>query len=211
MNSPGVSNAPVSSAPPGAAARVGRPPVTTREEIERVAMRLFTTVGFDATTVDDIATAAGIGRRTFFRYFASKNHVVWGRFDDGLETLRQRLAQAPPDQPPGAALREAVVAFNELPAEQVPVHRQRMTLILTVDGLQAHSTLMYARWRGVVAEFVAGRTGEPVDALLPRLVGHVMLGAAVAAYEQWLADPEAELTALLDGAVARAAEAFTDL
>jgi TetR/AcrR family transcriptional regulator, regulator of mycofactocin system len=186
------------------AVRLGRPPVTTRDDIERVAMELFTAYGFDATTVDDIATAAGIGRRTFFRYFASKNHVVWGRFDDGLVQLRHRLAGVPADVPLADALRDAIVAFNALPPDQFAVHRQRMSLILNVDSLQAHSTLMYAEWRRVIAGFVAARTGEDVDDLRPQLAGHVLLGAAVAAYEQWLASPEKELSSLLEQSISRA-------
>src|SRR3954451_1450954 len=161
--------------------RVGRPPATTREEIEREAMRLFTTRGFDPTTVDEIAAAAGIGRRTFFRYFGSKNDVVWGRFDEGLAQLRATLDAAPADRPIVDVRREAIVAFNALPPAQVPVHRQRMALILGVDSLQAHSTLMYAEWRHVIAEYVSSRTGDRPDDLLPRLAGHVLLGAAVTA------------------------------
>jgi mycofactocin system transcriptional regulator len=171
-------------------------------------MRLFSERGFDATTVDDIATAAGIGRRTFFRYFASKNDVVWGRFAEGLVEFRATLEATTPDESLGDALRRAIVAFNALPPEQVPVHRQRMTLILTVSSLQAHSTLMYATWRAVVAEFVAARTGEAADALLPRLAGQLMLGAAVSAYEQWLSDDDADLAMQLDTAVARAVRAL---
>lgn len=169
-------------------------------------MALFTTRGFDATTVDDIAAAAGIGRRTFFRYFASKNDVVWGRFAEGLDRLRADLAATPPDQPLPDVLRTAIVAFNALPPDQVAVHRQRMTLILTVDSLQAHSTLMYAQWRAVVADYAARRLRLSAGDLLPRLVGHVLLGAAVAAYEQWLADSASELSQLLDAAVGRAAQ-----
>ena len=171
-------------------------------------MRLFSEHGFDATTVDDIAVAAGIGRRTFFRYFGSKNDVVWGRFAEGLADFRAALEATPTDVPLGDALRRAIVAFNVLPPEQVPVHRQRMTLILTVSSLQAHSTLMYAEWRQVVADFVAGRTGERSTALLPRLAGHLMLGAAVAAYERWLANADADLAQLLDTTAARAAQAL---
>lgn len=184
----------------------GRPPVTTREELERVAMRLFSEQGFDATTVEDIAAAAAIGRRTFFRYFASKNDVVWGHFSEGLLEFRATLAATPADVDLSAALRRAIVAFNALSPEQVPVHRQRMTLILTVSSLQAHSTLMYAEWRAAVEDFVASRTGDPT---LPRLAGHLMLGAAVTAYEQWLADG-GDLAELLDVAVARAARALAD-
>jgi mycofactocin system transcriptional regulator len=190
--------------------RTGRPPATSREELERVAMRLFSEHGFDATTVDDIAVAAGIGRRTFFRYFGSKNDVVWGRFAEGLVDFRATLEATPADVPLDDALRRAIVAFNALPAEQVPVHRQRMTLILTVSSLQAHSTLMYAEWRQVVADFVAGRLGLSTDDLLPRFAGHAMLGAAVAAYEQWLANGEADLPALLNATVARASIGLVD-
>ena len=169
-----------------------------------MAMLLFSERGFDATTVDDIAAAAGIGRRTFFRYFGSKNDVVWGRFAEGLGDFRATLAATPHDVPIGEALRHAIVAFNALAPAQVPVHRQRMSLILTVSSLQAHSTLMYAEWRAVVAEFVAARTGAAPDDLLPRLAGHVMLGAAVSAYEHWLADGQSELSELLDATVGRA-------
>jgi DNA-binding transcriptional MocR family regulator len=87
-----------------------RPPATSREELERVAMLLFSEHGFDATTVDDIAAAAGIGRRTFFRYFGSKNDVVWGRFAEGLADLRASLAAAPDDVALDEALRQAIVA-----------------------------------------------------------------------------------------------------
>jgi mycofactocin system transcriptional regulator len=186
-------------------ARVGRPRATSREEIERVALQLFSTRGFDATTVDDIAAAAGIGRRTFFRYFAAKNDVVWGRFAEGLADLRTALARAPENRQMVESLREAIVAFNALAPDEVPVHRQRMSLIFSAPSLQAHSTLMYASWRAVVADFVADRAGVPVEDLLPQLVAHLTLAAAVAAYEQWLADPDADLAQLLDRSVGMAA------
>jgi mycofactocin system transcriptional regulator len=187
------------------ATRIGRPRVTSRRDVERVAIRLFTARGYDATTVDDIAAAAGISRRTFFRYFASKNDVVWGDFHAGLAGLRARLDATPASTPTAEALRHAIVAFNALPAEQVALHRERMRLIFTVSSLQAHSTLMYAEWRTVIATFVAGRTGDAPTDLAPRLAGHVLLAAAVAAYEQWLEEPDAELTVLLDASVGRAA------
>src|SRR5947209_19100920 len=97
--------------------RPGRPGATTRTELELVARQLFADRGFDATTVDDIAAAAGIGRRTFFRYFASKNDVVWGDFDRGLADLRARLQTSDPEQPLREALHEAVLAFNALEPE----------------------------------------------------------------------------------------------
>jgi mycofactocin system transcriptional regulator len=180
--------------------RLGRPPVTSREELERVALDLFIRRGFTETTLDDIAAAAGIARRTFFGYFSSKNDVVWGDFDALLRGMEEWLARSDNGRPLLETLTEAVVRFNDLPPEAIRAHRQRMSLILHVPALQAHSTLRYADWRGVVARYAARRLRKPVDALLPQLVGHLALGAAVTAYEQWLADESADLPRLLTAA-----------
>ncbi|HKY75305.1 MAG TPA: mycofactocin system transcriptional regulator, partial [Acidimicrobiia bacterium] len=171
-----------------------------RTELERTALDLFIRHGFTETTLDDIAAAAGIARRTFFGYFSSKNDVVWGDFDALLRGMEEWLAENSDDRPLMDTLTEAVVRFNDLPAEAVPAHRQRMSLILHVPALQAHSTLRYADWRGVVARFAARRLRMPVDDLLPQLIGHLALGAAVTAYEQWLADESADLPRLLSTA-----------
>jgi mycofactocin system transcriptional regulator len=181
--------------------RAGRPSATSRAELEQIALDLFAAKGFDETTVEDIATAAGIGRRTLFRYFASKNDLVWGDFDAGLAQLRSHLAAAPAEQPLLTGLREAVLAFNVFPGEQEQAHRERMALILTVPTLQAHSTLRYAAWRAVIAEHAARRLRQDPAALLPQLVAHTCLGAALTAYEQWLRDPGSNLTALLEQAM----------
>jgi len=180
--------------------RPGRPRRTTRGDIERLALDLFAARGFEETTVDEIAVAAGIARRTFFRYFPSKNDVVWGDFDALLVDLERRLDDAPSHRPVWATVRDAVIDFNALPVEAAPAHRQRMSLILYVPALQAHSTLRYANWRAVVERFVAQRLGAPVVGAAPTLVGHVALAAAVSAYEQWLAEPGGDLPALLGDA-----------
>jgi len=168
--------------------------------LERIALNLFIRNGFTETTLDDIAAAAGIARRTFFGYFSSKNDVVWGDFNALLRAMEDWLARNDDRRPLLETLTEAVVRFNDLPAEAVPAHRQRMSLILHVPALQAHSTLRYADWRGVVARYAARRLMQSDDALLPRLIGHLALGAAVTAYEQWLADESADLPALLTAA-----------
>lgn len=177
--------------------RSGRRPVTTRSHLAELALALFVDRGFESTTVDDIAMMAGIGRRTFFRYFASKNDVVWGDFDAGLLALREGLAATPPDVATFDALVAAVLQFNRLDTDTETVHRRRMDLILHVPALQAHSTLRYAAWRAVIAEFVAGRRCEPVTAAVPQLVAHTVLAATVAGYEQWLAIPGSGLSSLL--------------
>jgi TetR/AcrR family transcriptional regulator, regulator of mycofactocin system len=182
--------------------RLGRPLVTSRAELEQIALELFSRHGFTETTLDDIAAAAGIARRTFFGYYSSKNDVVWGDFDGLLRGMDDWLSGDTADRPLLETLTEAGVRFNDLPAQAVPAHRRRMSLILHTPALQAHSTLRYADWRNVVARYAARRLNQPVDALLPQLVGHLALGAALTAYGQWLADESADLPALLLAAFA---------
>jgi TetR/AcrR family transcriptional regulator, regulator of mycofactocin system len=190
--------------------RAGRRRVTSRAELEHVAFELFGRQGFERTTIDDIAAAAGIGRRTFFRYFPSKNDVAWGDFDNELSRMRAQLKSAPRRTPLMDAIRVAIVDFNRIDPDQVPWHRRRMDLILRTPALQAHSTLRYAAWREVIAEFVADRTGQPPDALTPRTIAYAALGVAVAAYEQWLETDDADLGGMLDTAMRELAAAFAD-
>lgn len=180
----------------------GRPVATSHAEIERAAFRLFAERGFDAVTMADIAAEVGVGRRTLFRYFESKNDIPWGQFDRTLDGFRAILAGQPADLPLHEAVHRSVVAFNDFPADAEPSHRARMRLILETPTLQAHSVLRYAEWRTAIAEHVAARLGgDPAD-LLPRTIGSVSLALAISAYEGWLADPDADLAALLDQAMA---------
>jgi mycofactocin system transcriptional regulator len=179
--------------------------------LEKVAFDLFERNGFDATTVDEIARGAGIGRRTFFRYFDSKNDVVWGSFSEQLTRMREQFARCPEDQPLMDAVRVVVVEFNRVDPADVPWHRRRMELILRVPALQAHSTLRYAEWRAAVAEFAAHRLGTTRDALVPQALAYAALGVALAAYEHWLAHPDRALSAVLDSALCDLAAGCADL
>ena len=185
-----------------ASARGGRHPTTTRAHLSHVALKLFIEHGFEETTVDDIAHAAGIGRRTLFRYFPSKNDLPWGDFEVGLEDMRNFLADLPADLPLVDALFAAIVEFNRFPAEEIPYHRKRMELLLNVPALVAHSTLRYAAWREVIADFAAARLGVAADSLEPRSIGWIFLGVSLSAYEQWLQHEDADLIPLIESALA---------
>ncbi|MDY6997793.1 MAG: mycofactocin system transcriptional regulator [Actinomycetota bacterium] len=183
---------------PAAKARVGRRRSTSWEHISDVAIDLFMTEGFDAVSVDDVAAAAGIARRTLFRYYPSKNALPWGDFDAHLEHMRELLAALDPSVPIREALRTALLAFNEF--DDTDRHRERMRLILETEALQAYSMTMYAGWRAVVAAFVAARLGRAAGDLVPQTVAWTMLGVALAAYENWLADESVALAAALGDA-----------
>jgi TetR/AcrR family transcriptional regulator, regulator of mycofactocin system len=161
--------------------------------VTRTALELFAEHGFEETTVDDIADALGVSRRTLFRYFPSKNDMAWGDFDWVLARLRRCLAETGPGEPLHEALGRAVVESNRYEEDQLPELRIRMRLITGVPALQAHSTLRYAEWRAVIAEFVADRLGCRGDDLVPQTVAHAALGTSMAAFLVWVDDPGSDL------------------
>ncbi len=191
--------APVTGAPVAAirSAR-GRPVVTSHGAIEQAAFALFAERGFEGTTLEAIAQAVGVGRRTLFRYYDSKNDIPWGQFDRTLEQFRAIFAEIGDELPVHAAVHAAVVRFNEFDPHAEPSHRERMRLILGTPALRAHSMLRYADWRAVVSQYVARRTGARPDDLLPQVVGQVSLALALSAYHVWLEDPGSSLADLLD-------------
>src|SRR5262245_29751783 len=82
-------------------------------ELERHALRLFAKRGFADVTVDDIASAAHISVRTFYRYFPSKDEVLQVQIEQRSAALRAALATRPPDEPPLQSVRIALAAVLE--------------------------------------------------------------------------------------------------
>jgi TetR/AcrR family transcriptional regulator, regulator of mycofactocin system len=174
----------------------------TAQVIQRAALKLFAKYGFETTTVDDIAAAAGIGRRTFYWYYASKNDIPFADMDPLLHEMDEWLSSAPEDLPLLDAISSALVRFNTVYADGVEAHRQRMMLIRHTPALQAHRALRSALWQEVVARFAAKRLKEPLEALAPQFVGQLAVAATAAAYDVWLIDAHADLAALLRDALA---------
>jgi TetR/AcrR family transcriptional regulator, regulator of mycofactocin system len=189
-------------------ARRGRPPGTSARELELISLRLFTRDGFEDTTVERIAAAAGVSKRTFFRYFDSKADVLWHAFDGEVRSLRAAFAAVPPDLPLLDAIRTAVVGVNRYRAEDVPELRTRMSLITSVPALQASAAQHYDAWERAVSEFAAARLDEPADTLYPLAIGRATLAVCRAAYDRWVDRADADLTVYLDQALRALAAGF---
>ncbi len=174
-------------------APAGAPTEGTRARVERAALDLFTLRGFENVTTDEVADTAGISRRTFFRYFATKADAVWGDFTDHVARLDGLLAATDPAQPVLASVWAAYVEVNDYPEAELPLLRERMQLILTEPALLAHSQLRFAEVDRVVARHVAERTGASPADLVPRLVAATTRAAATTAFEVWLADERSSL------------------
>jgi TetR/AcrR family transcriptional regulator, regulator of mycofactocin system len=190
--------------------RPGRPRTTSRDEVGRIALRLFVERGFEETTLEDVAAAVGVGRRTLFRYYDSKNDIVWGAFSEHLEGLRAMLDAANPAEPMMDVLRRVVVAFNDYGEAELPDLRNRMTLITTVPALQGHSMLRYGDWCAVIADFVAGRLDLQPDDLIPQVIANAALGTSMATYRHWIKNPHVDLLAELDRAYRLLAAGFDE-
>jgi mycofactocin system transcriptional regulator len=190
---------------------VGDVRAETRARIEQAALDLFTEEGFEKVPIDEIAERAGISRRTFFRYFATKADAVWGDFDAHVQRLAALLAGAPPGRPVLASICAAYVEVNDYAAAELPLLRERMALILTEPALLAHSQLRYAAIDDVVARYVADRTGSSALTLVPRLVATGARAAATTAFEIWLADPAGPLGGYLQASFAELTSGFPAL
>jgi TetR/AcrR family transcriptional regulator, regulator of mycofactocin system len=188
--------------------RRGRPPSTSRPELQGIALRLFADHGFENTTIEQIAAEAGVSERTFFRYFTTKASVLWADFDTEVTTIRAALAVVPDDVPMMDAIRGAVVAANHYHAEDVPEMRRRMSLIATEPGLSFGAAEHYADWERAVSEFAARRLGQPAESLYPLAIGRTVLAACRAAYDRWSDRADNDLPAYLDAALTALATGF---
>src|ERR1700733_10610632 len=180
-----------------AVARSGRPPGRSAPED-----------GFEDTTVDRIAAAAGVSKRTFFRYFDSKADVLWHAFDGEVRALQAAFAAVPPHLPLMAAIRQVVVGVNRYRAEDVPELRTRMNLIGSVPALAASAAQHYDAWERAVGQFAASRLGQPAESLYPLAIGRATLAVCRSAYERWAERADADLTVYLDQALRALAAGF---
>jgi mycofactocin system transcriptional regulator len=164
----------------------GRPPAADPRTVEHVALGLFQARGFDEVTVDQVAEAAGISRRTFFRYFGSKADVLFTGFDAEVARLARQLQSEPVGTPVFTAVRRAVLSTNTFAVEDVAELRIRIELLAEVPLLRAQAGLHYEAWQQAVARGVADRTGAAPGDLLPQVVARAAFGAANAGFQSWL-------------------------
>ena len=157
----------------------------TRRGLTRAAQRLFAARGFDGTTVEEIAAAAGVSRRTFFHYFASKEDVVLSRHDDFERVLLDAIRAAPPAAPLLAVAEHAVVAaLGQFDAEEARVIEQ---LKRDTPALRARDQGKYERLEGAIAGALAERSGGSGDDLRVRLDAMVITGMLRVGSGGWLA------------------------
>lgn len=159
----------------------------TAAELEAAAYRLFGERGFDNVTVDDIAAEADVSRRTFFRYFASKEDVLLADHFVQLARLREAMAARPGDEPIVTALRNALLSLTSDFEERKDKVIIRARLMRDTPSLQARSLVHQKLWEDAMQEMVAERLGvDPVKDLRPGVVAAAALAAMRVAFTIWL-------------------------
>ncbi|MFF9280282.1 acyl-CoA-like ligand-binding transcription factor [Streptomyces griseosporeus] len=179
------------------------------DELTRAALDLLARKGFDAVTVDDIVGAAGVSKRTFFRYFASKEDVVVQFLGEMGTGMRAALADRPAQEPPSVALRHTVWSAVDACAGHGEQTLRVVRLILGTPALLARFLERQAQWRDALAEELTRRLGLGPASLYPQLAAGAALTAFDTVLQRWSAgEGDQDPAALTDEAFAVLAPAL---
>jgi AcrR family transcriptional regulator len=150
----------------------------TRQRLVEVAVTLFEDRGFDEVTVEEIADAALVSPRTFYRYFGTKEGVLYDEQDRRIDVLKGAITAHPAGEPLIAALRAGVLALaRRTEVDDVELSRRRMRLVESTASLGVHQRVdLQPRWEQAIAEAIAERLGvDPDTDVRPRLLAGVGL------------------------------------
>jgi TetR/AcrR family transcriptional regulator, regulator of mycofactocin system len=186
----------------------------TREALRDTAMELFSRQGFDGTTVEEIADSCEVSPRTFFRYFPTKEDVLFGDSELRCAALIEVLAAQPPELPPLVALYAAMRATALDYALDRKALVARSEIMQASPSLRAYKAEHQRGWEEAVIEELTRRVNV-VDAVITpldlRLLTATAIGALRVALDLWLADADADIVVLFDAAFARVSEGFGTL
>lgn len=162
----------------------------TQRRIADAAARLAGRHGIAATTVDEIAAEAGVGRATFFRYFDSKElAVATGLSGAGAYVLAEVLRGVPAELGPLEAVRAAQAFLGEHFEDQRAMFAEQAQLSRSSSALFAWTLHLYVDWEIAIAEAVAPRFADLVDDdPRPRMLGALTMAAARLACDRWIED-----------------------
>jgi AcrR family transcriptional regulator len=182
---PAPADAPV--APPR---RRGRPADVDPERVALLALRHFDAHGYEATTMDDIAALAGIGRRTLFRYFPSKPALVWGGIEPVVGRLHAVLDAAGDDEPVRDVLARAVSESLRMSPEAEEATRRRLRLMGSHPALIGFGLTAMAANRGILVGFLSRRLSLDPAGLRAQVLADALGSATFSALLWWARNDE---------------------
>jgi AcrR family transcriptional regulator len=189
----------------------------TRTALREAALARFVRDGFDATSIADIAADVGVTPRTFYRYFASKDEVLFADYEDRLDWFRRALSVRPRREPLIQSVRAAVDSFPDDPALVAEIARVRADG-LEPDTIDPHIRRVESELARELAVHLLQRdaTGpdaadDPETRLRATVTARAIAAAVFTALDAWMAGPADdldELSRLTDVALAVVAPMF---
>ena len=157
----------------------------TEAALEAAALELFERKGFAATTVDEIVAAAQVSRRTFFRYFDSKEAVILAHEHEDLARFRHMVTGRPSSESRAEAMAAAIVDM----AAFIETTRERSLAVAKIvagtRALEARVADLQVRWTRAMADDLASREGRREPDLKDKLVAALYLSVVRFAIEEW--------------------------
>ena len=181
-----------------------------RQQLTAAAIRLFQTNGYERTTVDEIAEAAGVARRTFFRYFRSKEDAVFPDHDDCLRRVREHLAGADPARAPFPLMGEAAHLVLGMYAQDRELAVARYRVTREVEPLREREITTTSRYQRVFADYLHRQLrGREQQRLLQEVASATVVATHNFVLRQWLRDGgTGDPHARLDSALRTVASSF---
>jgi AcrR family transcriptional regulator len=172
-----------------------------RGELSEVALRLLTDRDFDSLTIDQIASAAGISRRTFFRYFTSKEDMVFAFLDQWAVRLAADIVARPADENPVEAVQNS---FRQLTAAYDDRALELVRLVRETPLLREQEKINREHLRIAVVNALATRLGvSPENDMRPQILATIAFAPLDAAMFAWFGSrSDEEIGKLLDEALA---------
>ncbi|MCA9717486.1 MAG: TetR family transcriptional regulator [Myxococcales bacterium] len=167
----------------------------TRTHLAELALTLLLERGFDEVTVDELAEAAGISRRTFFRYFPSKEDVVIGTFDEPGDALLHELARRLEREPPLLALRSTLEAIIETFGTDLARAQATLHMIRHTPTLRGRFLVTQDDWTRRLATLLRARPPRR-NPMIAELTARVAIAAIDTALVAWGERPQEDLRSI---------------
>lgn len=171
------------------------------DELSTAAMTLLDRQSYEETTIEQIAAAAGVSRRTYHRYFSTKQEPFVRFFDSLFADMVQTLQNRPEDERVAESLRLTLSSFVEAHAESEKEVVKITNRIASCAPLNGSRLERQHQWAGELAKEIARRTCDDRPDLMPRLLAELTFAALNSAVDHWVAlDGSVSLTDLADQA-----------
>lgn len=159
-----------------------------RRHVVAAAVRLFTSAGYEATTMEGIAVECGVSRRSLFRHFGTKEDILFSEHDELFETVERYLEAAPADDPVATVRAAARMVFQGYVGDpEITVPRFR--LVRAVSRLRDREIAMTARYQAAFRRYLARGAADGERGLAAEALAASVIAAHNHVLRSWLHDP----------------------